>query len=131
MAKTTNKTKAKRTAKRKAKSKDGRNTRGRWTPGVSGNPAGRPPGKRRSALLRDMAGDPHKGGITRGAALACLIWAKALAGDRYCIGLIFDRVEGRAMTAEEAKALESMDDSPIRLPAGGPWDLNDDTTPET
>jgi hypothetical protein len=98
---------------------------GRFLPGVSGNVKGRPAVKRLSEWLRAMGQEPAKAGDpTRAEALAKLLWAQALEGDRFAIGTILDRVEGRPLNVEEVDALAAQADesAPILLPKGGPWD---------
>ena len=85
---------------------NGRNDEGKFTsgnsygftPGVSGNPAGRPKGsKSGTAALRRMARqfvDP-KTGLTAEELIASKLIAKAIDGDLAAISQFYDRTEGK------------------------------------
>lgn len=71
-----------------------------WRPGQSGNPAGRPRASNcLTDCLRELAGQPSKGGQTNAQRLAAVLWRKALAGDLRACALILDRLDGRPAQA--------------------------------
>ncbi|MDB5408751.1 MAG: hypothetical protein JWL84_3663, partial [Rhodospirillales bacterium] len=84
----------------------GRDSSGRFTPGTSGNPAGKRPGTRnRKTVLAEALRDGED------TAVARVVIDKALAGDtvaaRFLLGLLSPKPRGRAITLdlpEEARA---------------------------
>ena len=67
-------------------------TMGRWEPGESGNPNGRPPNSRAlSAILRSRGSEPFvigEDGLTRQEAIAEAIWKLVLTGEVYLSGTL-------------------------------------------
>jgi len=77
---------------------------GKWKPGVSGNPRGRPRrGESLSEALRDQV-DARK--------LAKAVLEMAYSGSVPAVSLVFDRVEGRC---SERVALTGGDGGPIQV----------------
>jgi hypothetical protein len=84
----------------------GRDSSGRFVPGVSGNPAGKKPGTRnRKTVLMEALRDGED------IAVARVVIDKALAGDavaaRFCLGLLSPKPRGRAIAldlSEDARA---------------------------
>lgn len=82
---------------------------GRFAPGVSGNPKGRPKiGCSLAELIRNALDRPMRGGRTRKERLAEVIVERALAGDHRFCRLILERVEpsqdagaGESLSADE------------------------------
>jgi len=74
-----------------------RDDRGRWLPGQSPNPSGRPKGISITKLLRQLGDDEimlEDVPMTKREAVARLIWSKALSGDKFFVGLLLDRCDG-------------------------------------
>src|SRR5471032_1979116 len=73
-----------------------RDARGRFVPGLSGNPAGKLPGTRNRATLLRAALDSEEG-----PAMARVVIDKALAGDvvtaRFCLDRLEPRLRGRGI----------------------------------
>ena len=68
---------------------------GRFRPGQSGNPGGRPAGKTIGAVLRDKLDEADADGHTPAERIANTLIGLAVGGDVRAIGLIYDRVEGK------------------------------------
>jgi hypothetical protein len=81
-----------------------RDTKGRIVKGQKLNPKGRPVGKTISEYLRLISEEiePNQT-ITKGEALARLVYKKALDGDKQCIELIYDRVDGKPKQSVDIK----------------------------
>ena len=90
-------------------------TRGRpFKPGQSGNPAGRPVKPNcLTDCLRELAGQPVRGGKTHAQRLAAVLWRKAEAGDIRAAALIGDRLEGRP--AQRVEVASGPDGGPKNL----------------
>ncbi len=67
-----------------------------FQPGRSGNPKGRPPGRRLVTELRDQLDQTIENGETQGALIVRKLVDLAIGGDLAAIKLIFDRIDGRA-----------------------------------
>lgn len=95
-----------------ARNRARRDKSGRFLPGASGNPAGRPAlPDCLTACLRELAGEPARaGGPTRAQELAVVLWGKALGGDIRAAVLILDRLEGKP-----AQAVSVTADQPVSL----------------
>ncbi len=77
-----------------------------FKPGQSGNPNGRPKGKSLTTILRDLlerkinVKDPISGKKTKKTIrdhIGLNLAAKAVKGDLVAIGIVFDRLEGKAV----------------------------------
>ena len=81
-----------------------RDENGRFLPGVSGNPDGRPPKGESLTELLDQYGktvdDTNQ--VERRQLLAALLWKMALDGDLPAIKYIFDRIDGTPRTTLDA-----------------------------
>jgi hypothetical protein len=96
--------------------KEGRNRRGQFLPGTSGNPAGRPTGRQSIATaLRDLAGElaPARRGAPVGETVAERIardlLERAAAGDLRAVSIVLERIDGKATAdarAEEVVTIE-------------------------
>src|SRR5437879_1349165 len=103
---------------------ENRGPNGRFRPGASGNPGGRPKGASLGALLREALDADDGTGKTRAERLAETLVTAAIGGDVRAIALVFDRVDGRApMMAEggepedDVKTLrEHLDPGRFRVP---------------
>ncbi|MBE0418114.1 MAG: hypothetical protein IBX63_10150 [Coriobacteriia bacterium] len=75
-----------------------RDAQGRWRPGASGNPAGRPPGVSLRPLIEARLSDTPEGleGRTLGEELAMRIVADAIKRDGPSRKLVFELLEGKA-----------------------------------
>jgi len=78
-----------------------RDDRGRWRPGCSGNPRGRPRrGESLAELLRSVLAEKVEieGGrrVTRARLVAETLVAKAIEGNVPAIRVVFERIEGKA-----------------------------------
>jgi len=91
-----------------------RDVKGRWKPGCSGNPGGGPRGPSLTMVLRRLAHEiidwEGMGKVERAEALAAVIWRKALAGDRYFVAMVLDRVDGPVKQVVENTQSISGDD---------------------
>lgn len=82
---------------------------GRWKPGQSGNPNGRPPkAKSLTDLLRNRVAAKGPDGKPNMEAITDKVMQLALAGERWAVELIYDRLEGKPaqaleLTGDEAK----------------------------
>ena len=103
----------------------GRDEHGRWLPGQSGNPQGRPSQRGRlTRALRTRAGEPADGGDeTRAERLAETVWRLALGGERWAVELIFNRLEGRVPLGD----LPGADVLFVRMPLAPPPEPGDGT----
>ena len=85
--------------------KQGRNRRGQFKPGVSGNPGGRPAGRVSIVeAMRRIAAQPWpkgKGGETMADRIAELVVVGAAQGDARMIALCLDRLDGKPVNAHE------------------------------
>jgi hypothetical protein len=80
-----------------------RTDKGYWKSGQSGNPGGRPKGAGITGhLLRLGLEIPTGDTRTRNQKLADLIWKMGLTGDKYCMGLLVDRIDGPVATIIQA-----------------------------
>jgi len=80
-----------------------RQANGRFAPGASGNPKGRPKiGASLSELIRNELDRPMRGGRTRKERLAEVIVERALAGDHRFCRLVMERVEPAQQPGEES-----------------------------
>jgi len=106
----------------------GRDTSGlrpKWKPGESGNPHGRPPKPLCiTHLLREYGIEKDS---EKFAALAKLIWARALDGDMSCIKEILDRTEGKPV--QSVKDLTENKDVEIVI-GGRPFRVNNNHDPD-
>lgn len=77
--------------------RNGRNELGRYVPGRSGNPKGRPPASEIAAdWIRRYAEQPHPGdpeARTRGQLVALAVYQAAIEGDVRAAKLVLDRIE--------------------------------------
>ncbi len=72
-----------------------RDENGRWTPGQSGNPSGRPRRESLTSVLRELADEcPPGDKRTRSELLANKIFEIALGGDIVAIKAIYERIDG-------------------------------------
>ena len=83
-----------------------RTSNGRFQPGESGNPSGRPRGQSITAALRRMLGDPNpkepsKSNLDR---LAEVVLASAIDGDLGFAKLVFERIDGRVSDADSQES---------------------------
>ncbi len=103
---------------------------GRFIPGVSGNPKGRPPkGYSLTALLREAGRDLQSLRINRktieaskAELLTLKLWAIALRGDVKAMQLVFERMEGSPKLRVELETayakLEELEKMIAKLEAG-------------
>jgi hypothetical protein len=76
--------------------KQGRNRRGQFEPGVSGNPGGRPRGRASIvAEMRLIAETEYRKGETFAQRIARLVIVGAAGGDARMIALAIDRLDGK------------------------------------
>lgn len=88
---------------KQVRNRSGRQSNGRFAPGVSGNPRGRPrAGASLAELIRDELDRTMRGGRTRKERLAEVIVERALAGDHRFCRLIMERVEPAQQPGEES-----------------------------
>ncbi len=87
-----------------------RDSKGRYLPGVSGNPAGRGSAPSLVAALRAELGEREDGGRPAMRAIAARLVEMALAGDIRAIREVLDRVDGKAVQS-------------LSLSAEGPYEL--------
>jgi len=88
-----------------------RGEHGRWAPGQSGNPLGRPRRDRLTSILRDYAQEyPDGEERTRGELLAEQLWNLAMGGDVSTIKYIYDRIDGAPR-----HTIESAEDGPLEI----------------
>lgn len=102
------KTSKKRTTKPSSQSgenKPERTAAGTFAKGQSGNPNGRPKGVGIVGHLLRLGLDvPEPNGTKqRNLQLAELIWKMALEGDKYCMGVLIDRIDGPVVTVVESE----------------------------
>jgi len=103
-------------------SKPRRDSRGRFLPGVSGNPGGRRPNRHTlTSCLRRLAVEPVPGArgalTTRAEALAWVLWKAALEGDLQAAKVLLDRIDGCVWQADvEADDGPRLIRSPFALP---------------
>ncbi|MFO0828427.1 MAG: DUF5681 domain-containing protein [Phycisphaerales bacterium] len=97
-----------------------RDARGRFTPGTSGNPGGRPRGRVSftESLRRALEADADDGRPIADRLAETLVRA-ALTGDLRAIALIADRTEGRAIPAESPAMLEQVTFARLSFDGGG------------
>jgi len=90
-----------------------RDDRGRWLPGQSPNPSGRPKGISITKLLRQIGDDEitvDDVPMSKREAVAKLIWDRAIAGDRHFIGILLDRCDGSVRpVVEQTQSLTAND----------------------
>src|SRR3954451_23884806 len=72
---------------------ENRQPNGRFRPGQSGNPGGRPAGRGIGAVLRDKLDDGYGDGSTPAQRIADVLIRLAVGGDVRAIALVFDRTE--------------------------------------
>lgn len=72
-----------------------------FLPGQSGNPKGRPKGQSLTAILRALAREEVRPGVTVAEAISRRLLQLAMKGDRRAIRDVFDRLEGRPVQAIE------------------------------
>jgi hypothetical protein len=91
-----------------------RDENGRWLPGTSGNPDGRPPKGDSMTEILERLGKDTDGytGRERRELLADLLWEMAMQGDLSAIKYIFDRIDGAPTTRLNA-GIETRE--PIRI----------------
>lgn len=97
-----------------------------FTPGQSGNPAGRPKGRSLTARLRDIV--ERSNGTTKdiGDAVMEVLVKSALKGDMKAMALLLDRVDGKVIQQFQqvdsglAKALEIKRERERSRAASGP-----------
>ncbi len=78
------------------------NLRPPWPKGVSGNPAGRPRGKKLSEYLGDRLGEVEpRSGKTYGELVATALVVKCLKGDVPAIKEVLERLEGKVKERHE------------------------------
>ncbi len=78
-----------------------RDRQGRWVPGTSGNPNGRPPsGESLAERIRETGGVVLPDGASRMEAMCAKLWELAEAGSIPAIRLIFEYLEGRPLPRE-------------------------------
>jgi hypothetical protein len=109
-----------------------RDESGRFLPGASGNPNGRPPKKASlTDALRAKADEvlplPDGRRLSRAEFLALRVWGLAVNGERWAAELIYNRLDGRPVEA----AAPEVDDGPciIRSPFAIPEDVLDRKVP--
>ena len=76
-----------------------RDSKGRYLPGVSGNPAGRGSTPSLVAALRAELGEREDGGRPAMRAIAARLVEMALEGDIRAIREVLDRLDGKALQA--------------------------------
>lgn len=74
---------------------DARDGNGRWTPGHSGNPGGRPSSQSLNSAIRAKLDEMHEDGQTRAQRIAAILVELAEGGDLRAIREVIDRTEGR------------------------------------
>ena len=88
-----------------------RDSEGKWKPGTSGNPGGRPKDSKFAELIREI-GEQQEQGSTKFERLVNKVYDLALKGDMAAVRWIADRIEGRP---RQSIALEPFNDKPIRV----------------
>jgi len=80
------------------KNQETRNEKGQFLPGVSGNPAGKPPGTRHMSTLLEEAIKrvAEDTGTAEDVQIVAALIKKAKTGDIQAIREIWDRIEGKA-----------------------------------
>jgi ribosomal protein L12E/L44/L45/RPP1/RPP2 len=88
---------------------DGRDNRGRWRRGASGNPAGRPhKGSTVTDILETLGDTRTEKGITRKEALGERLWEMALNGEMAAIRLIIEYLDGKPLQQMVAEVSQAM-----------------------
>ena len=72
-----------------------RDDHGRWTPGHSGNPGGRPASQSLNSAIRAKLDEVRDDGQTRAQRIAAILVELAESGDLRAIREVIDRTEGR------------------------------------
>ena len=79
---------------------------GKWKPGESGNPKGRPSKGKSWASMLDKIGEEviqvQKKGMSRKEAICRVLYNNAASGDNTAIQALMDRMEGKAKQSIEA-----------------------------
>jgi hypothetical protein len=89
--------------------KQGRNRRGQFEPGVSGNPGGRPRGRPSIvAEMRLLAETEYRKGETFAQRIAKLVIVGAAGGDARMIALAIDRLDGKPTPIPEPREEEEI-----------------------
>ena len=102
-----------------------RDDHGRWQPGTSGNPGGRPKSKAcLTDCLRRLADREIRladgGTVTYAQALAARVWRLALDGERWACELLYTRLDGRPAWTVDAPWLEEDEPRLVVLPFAAP-----------
>lgn len=87
---------------------DGRDDRGRWTQGHSGNPSGKRTNPPLGAAIRERLDEIVEGGLTRGQRIARILVDMAEAGDLRAIREVLDRADGKPTQAVQLNAHEEI-----------------------
>lgn len=77
----------------------GRDATGRWAPGHSGNPSGRPACQSLNDAIRARLDETREDGLTRAQRIAIVLVGMAEDGDLRAIREVIDRAEGRPSQA--------------------------------
>jgi hypothetical protein len=105
--------------------KQGRNRRGQFEPGVSGNPGGRPRGRASIvAEMRLLADSEYAKGETFAQRIAKLVIVGAAGGDARMIALAIDRLDGKPTPIHEPRAEETVEIVEIEHIPPKPTDLD-------
>ena len=75
-----------------------------WKAGQSGNPAGKPPGRNRKTIIRELLDAAHKGTAgTNADGIAAALLVKALKGDVAAFHALFDSAYGKMTDKVESQ----------------------------
>lgn len=106
---------------KQARNRPGRQPNGRFAPGVSGNPNGRPKaGASLAELIRIELDRPMRGRRTRKEHLARVIVERALSGDHRFCRLVLERAEPTQPPGEEESISFEQFVRMLRISAGIP-----------
>lgn len=73
---------------------------GRFAPGHSGNPGGRPPGRSFASVIAEQLEELRRGATTRERIVAATV-ARALKGDMAAVQWLADRSDGKVKDTTE------------------------------
>ena len=96
-----------------ASASDSRDDQGRFRPGHSGNPGGRPASRSINAAIRERLEYVGDDGLSRAERIAALLVSMAEAGDLRAIREVLDRSEGKPTQAVHLNAHEEIVLNPI------------------